>query len=162
MAKPPEVGTAAPDFTLPSVSVVAGIARRDDERLSAEHGHPVVLAFYPGDDTPVCTKQMCAYTSELAQFSELDTVVWGISPQNLASHEEFARRNALGFPLLADTDKEVINAYGVGMIGIGVRRSVFVIDASGTVRWRFIGLLGLRYPDATTIANQILAARVAA
>jgi peroxiredoxin Q/BCP len=162
MTKLPEVGAAAPDFTLPSVSVVAGIARRDDQRLSAEQGHPVVLAFYPGDDTPVCTKQMCAYTSELAQFSDLDAVVWGISPQDLRSHEEFARRNALGFPLLADTDKEVINAYGVGMIGIGVRRSVFVIDASGIVRWRFIGLLGLRYPDATTIANQVLAARVAA
>jgi thioredoxin-dependent peroxiredoxin len=83
------------------------------------------------------------------------------SPQDLVSHEEFARRNALRFPLLADTDKEVINAYGVGLIGIGVRRSVFVIDASGIVRWRFIGLLGLRYPDATTIADQVLNARVA-
>jgi thioredoxin-dependent peroxiredoxin len=162
MAKPPEVGTAAPDFTLPSVSVVAGIARRGDQRLSAERGHPVVLAFYPGDDTPVCTRQMSAYTSELTQFTDLDAVVWGISPQNLSSHEEFARRNALGFPLLADTDKEVIDAYGIGMIGIGLRRSVFVIDASGIVRWRFIGLLGLRYPDATTIANHVLAARVTA
>lgn len=162
MAKPPEIGTAAPDFTLPSVSVAAGIARRGDQRLSAERGHPVVLAFYPGDDTPVCTKQLCSYTSELTQFTDLDAVVWGISPQNLGSHEEFARRNALGFPLLADTDKEVINAYGVGVIGIGVRRSVFVVDASGIVRWRFIGLLGLRYPDATTIANEVLAARVAA
>src|SRR5258705_4463066 len=83
VVKPPEVGTAAPDFTLPSVSVVAGIARRDDQRLSAEHGHPVVLAFYPGDDTPVCTKQMCAYTSEMTQFTDLDAVVWGISPQDL-------------------------------------------------------------------------------
>jgi peroxiredoxin Q/BCP len=162
MAKPPEVGTAAPDFTLPSVSVVAGIARRADQRLSAERGHPVVLAFYPGDDTPVCTKQMCAYTSELTQFTDLDAVVWGISPQNLISHEEFVRRNALGFPLLADTDKKVIDAYGIGMLGIGLRRSVFVIDASGVVRWRFIGLLGLRYPDATTIANHVLAARVTA
>jgi peroxiredoxin Q/BCP len=153
---------AAPDFTLPSVSVVAGIARRDERRLSAEHGHPVVLAFYPGDNTPVCTRQICAYTSELTQFANLDAVVWGISPQGLVSHEEFARRNALAFPLLADADKSVIDAYGVGMIGIGVRRSVFVVDASGIVRWRFIGLLGLRYPDATTIANQVLAARVAA
>lgn len=160
MAKPPEVGNAAPDFTLPSVRVTAGIAKRSEAALSAQRGHPVVLAFYPGDDTPVCTRQMCAYTSELTQFTDLDAVVWGISPQDLRSHEEFARRNALGFPLLADVGKQVIEAYGVGMIGIGVRRSVFVVDADGVVRWRYVGTIGLRYPEASTIAAQVLAARV--
>jgi peroxiredoxin Q/BCP len=162
MARPPEVGSIAPDFTLPSVSVVAGTATRRDQRLSDQRGHLVVLAFYPGDDTPVCTKQMCSYTSELTQFTNLDAVVWGISPQDLTSHEEFARRNAIGFPLLADTQKDVINAYGVGMFGIGVRRSVFVVDAAGFVRWRFVGLLGLRYPDAATIAAHVLAAQASA
>jgi peroxiredoxin Q/BCP len=162
MAKPPEVGTAAPDFTLPSVTVAAGIAKRADRTLSAERGHAVVLAFYPGDDTPVCTRQLCSYASELTQFTDLDAVVWGISPQDLRSHEEFARRNALGFPLLADTDKRVVDAYGIGMFGIGLRRSVFVVDASGIVRWRFVGLVGLRYPDVATIAEQVQAAAVPA
>ncbi len=162
MAKPTEVGTAAPDFTLPYVSVGAGIARRGEATMSAQRGHPVVLAFYPGDDTPVCTRQMCAYTSELAQFTALDAVVWGISPQNVRSHEEFARRHALGFPLLADVDKTVIATYGVGMLGSGVRRSVFVVDAEGIIRWRFIGLLGLRYPDVATIAEHVQAARILA
>jgi thioredoxin-dependent peroxiredoxin len=161
MTKPADVGTPAPDFTLPSISVAAGIARRGSATLSQERGHPVVLAFYPGDDTPVCTRQLCSYTFELAQFAELDAVVWGISPQDLASHEKFARRNALGFPLLADTTKSVIDAYGVGMIGLGVRRSIFVIDAAGIVRWRFIGLLGLRYPHVATIAGQVRALSVA-
>ena len=162
MGKPPEVGVAAPDFTLPSVSVTAGIARRADQTLSAQRGHPVVLAFYPGDDTPVCTKQLCTYTTELSQFMDLDAVVWAISPQDLRSHEEFARRYALGFPLLADTDKKVIDAYGLGLAGIGVRRSVFVVDASGVIRWRFVGLLGLRYPDTATIAAHVHASAVPA
>ncbi|HKE63971.1 MAG TPA: peroxiredoxin [Micromonosporaceae bacterium] len=159
MAKPPDIGTTAPDFTLPSVTVAAGIARRGNLTLSAERGHPVVLAFYPGDDTPVCTRQLCAYTSELSVFTDLNATVWAISPQTLHSHETFARRNALGFPLLADTEKAVIDGYGVGMFGIGVRRSVFVIDATGVVRWRFIGLVGLRYPTVATIATAVEAAR---
>ncbi|HEY7174629.1 MAG TPA: peroxiredoxin [Micromonosporaceae bacterium] len=162
MAKPPEVGTAAPDFTLPSVTVAAGIAKHAERTLSAERGHAVVLAFYPGDDTPVCTRQLCSYASELSQFTDLDAAVWGISPQDLRSHEEFARRNALGFPLLADTDKRVIDAYGIGMFGIGLRRSVFVVDATGIVRWRFVGLVGLRYPDVATIAEQVQAAAIPA
>jgi thioredoxin-dependent peroxiredoxin len=162
MGKPPDVGMAAPDFTLPSVSVAAGIARRVDLTLSTQRGRPVVLAFYPGDDTPVCTKQLCSYTSELTQFTDLDAVVWAISPQDLRSHEEFARRYALGFPLLADTDKTVVDAYGIAMAGIGLRRSVFVVDAAGVIRWRFVGLLGLRYPDTATIAAQVQAAAVPA
>jgi peroxiredoxin Q/BCP len=162
MGKPPEVGTAAPDFTLPSVSVTAGIARRAEQTLSAQRGHAVVLAFYPGDDTPVCTKQLCSYTTELSQFTDLDTVVWAISPQGLRSHEDFARRYALGFPLLADTDKKVVEAYGIAMPGIGLRRSVFVVDGAGVIRWRFVGLLGLRYPDTATIVAQVQAATVPA
>src|SRR5881628_1021033 len=102
MATTIEIGSPAPDFTLPSLEIVDGEARRGEMSLSAQRGHPVVLAFYPGDNTPVCTRQMCAYTNDLDVFGDLDAVVWGISPQDLASHESFARKYSLGFPLLAD------------------------------------------------------------
>jgi len=159
MARIPEVGTEAPDFTLPSLTLADGVAVRDELTLSKERGHPVVLAFYPGDETTVCTRQMCAYSNDLAVFTGLDARIWGISPQGLDSHESFARHHGLGMPLLADTDRAVIGLYGVGgMIGSGVRRSVFVIDPAGIVRWRHVGVVGITYPDAATIAVQIAAA----
>jgi thioredoxin-dependent peroxiredoxin len=155
MAKTPGIGTPAPDFTLPAVEVVGGEARRGERTLSAQRGRPVVLAFYPGDDTPVCTRQLCAYTTELTEFTDLDAVVWGISAQDLASHEAFARKHSLGFPLLSDIDRAVTSAYGVSLLGVGTRRSVFVIDAAGVLRWKFVALVGLTYPDAAMIASQI-------
>ncbi len=159
MAKIPDVGDAAPDFELPSLTLVDGAPVRSTTRLSEHRGSTVVLAFYPGDDTAVCTKQLCGYTSDLDQFTEVGATVWGISPQGMDSHEAFALKHKLGMPLLADTGKTVINDYGVSMFGIGVRRSVFVIDGDGIVRWRFVGLAGLKYPDAATIAAQVSAAR---
>jgi peroxiredoxin Q/BCP len=159
MAKIPAVGTAAPDFTLPSLTLDDGTAVRGLTTLSEHRGAPVVLAFYPGDNTPVCTKQMCSYTSDLAQFTDLGATIWGISPQDLDSHEAFALKYHLGFPLLADVGRTVISEYGVAMFGIGVRRSVFVIDADGIVRWRFVGLAGLKYPDAATISKEVAGAR---
>lgn len=160
MARIPEVDSPAPDFTLPSLELVDGTAHRADVTLSAQLGRPVVLAFYPGDDTPVCTKQMCAYTNDLDAFRGLDAVVWGISPQGIDSHEAFARKYSLGFPLLADVDRAVIGAYGVaGMLGVAVRRSVFVIDAAGILRWRHVTMVGLTYPSAETIAAQVKAAK---
>ena len=155
MAKIPEVGTAAPDFTLPSVTAADGTATRGSTTLSEHRGSTVVLAFYPGDDTPVCTKQLCSYTSDLEQFTGMDALVWGISPQDLDSHEAFALKYNLAFPLLADVGRSVISEYGVAMFGIGVRRSVFVIDGDGIVRWRYVGLAGLKYPDAATIASHL-------
>jgi peroxiredoxin Q/BCP len=162
MANTPEIGSPAPDFTLPSLELVDGEARRDRATLSAQRGHPVVIAFYPGDDTAVCTRQMCAYSNDLDVFRELDAVVWGISPQDLDSHESFARKYSLGFPLLADVDRAVIRAYGVtGILGQAVRRSVFVVDADGIVRWRHVGLVGVTFPSAATIAAQVKAAQAA-
>ena len=117
MAKTPEVGTIAPDFTLPGVLVSGGTAERGDYALSAQRGKPVVLAFYPGDNTSVCTKQLCSYTSGLDSFTGLGATVWGISPQDVDSHEAFARKYDLGFPLLADTGLTVTRQYGIGLGG---------------------------------------------
>jgi peroxiredoxin Q/BCP len=155
VAKIPAAGTPAPDFTLPSVHVVNGVASTSDLTLSDHRGETIVLAFYPGDETAVCTKQLCSYTTDLAEFSGVGAQVWAISPQDIASHESFARHHALAFPLLADVHKQVINEYGVAMFGIGVRRSVFVVDGDGIVRWNYVGTVGIRYPDAAEIARHV-------
>jgi len=153
----PETGRPAPDFTLPGVVLRDGEAIRADYSLAALSGTPVVLAFYPGDETPVCTKQMCSYSNELAQFEGLGVQVWGISPQDIDSHERFARKESLAIPLLADVDRAVISAYGIAMPGLGLRRSTFLVDASGLLRWKNVSLLGLRFDSVDTLAREIRA-----
>ena len=156
MAKSPEIGRTAPDFTLPSVHLVDGEVVRGERTLSEEQGHPVVLAFYPGDDTAVCTKQLCSYSSGLEAFTDLGATVWGISTQDLDSHESFARKHGLRMPLLADTGREAVAAYGIGLGGL-VRRSVFVIDAEGVLRWKHVAALGLTFRDISTLTEQLAA-----
>jgi peroxiredoxin Q/BCP len=157
MAKTPEVGKTAPDFTLPGVLVTAEGAARADYTLSAQRGKPVVLAFYPGDNTSVCTKQLCSYTSGLDSFTGLGATVWGISPQDVDSHEGFARKYDLAFPLLADAELAVTRQYGIGLAGAGLRRSVFVIDGEGILRWKHVTLVGLTFPNTETITAQLAA-----
>ena len=156
MAKSPEIGRTAPDFTLPSVHLVDGEIVRGERTLSKEQGHPIVLAFYPGDDTAVCTKQLCSYSSGLEAFTDLGATVWGISTQDLDSHESFARKHGLRMPLLADTEREAVAAYGIGLGGL-VRRSVFVIDAEGVLRWKHVAALGLTFRDVATLTEQLAA-----
>ncbi|GAA1492107.1 peroxiredoxin [Curtobacterium herbarum] len=151
----PDTGTAAPGFTLPGMVVRDGVRTDAEYSLAAQVGRPVVLAFYPGDATPVCTAQLCSYQQELDDFRDLGAVVWGISPQGLDSHEGFARNASLSFPLLSDVAGDVIRAYGVHVPGLGLRRSVFVIGPDGLVRWRHVGLVGLRFPRAEVIRDQI-------
>jgi len=160
MAKTPEVGTTAPDFTLAGVLLAGGTAEHADYALSAQRGKPVVLAFYPGDDTPVCTRQLCSYTSGLDALTGLGSTVWGISPQDTASHEQFARKYDIGLPLLADVGLAVSRRYGISLGRIGLRRSVFVIDGEGIVRWKQVSLLGLSFPSASVIAAQLAAMAV--
>jgi peroxiredoxin Q/BCP len=151
----PEIGSTAPDFTLPGMVVRDGVRSDDEYSLAAQVGRPVVLAFYPGDATPVCTAQLCSYQQELDDFRDVGAVVWGISPQGLDSHEGFARGSSLTFPLLSDVGGDIVRAYGVRAPGLGLRRSVFVIGPDGIVRWRHVGLVGLRFPRAEVIRDQI-------
>jgi peroxiredoxin Q/BCP len=148
MASTPEIGSEAPDFVLDGTSP-DGRARYT---LSDFRGRPVVLAFYPGDETPVCTRQLCSYQDQLARFEDLDAVVLGISAQNLDSHEVFAARRGLTFPLLADPDKTVIRLYGVNG-PLLAKRAVFVIDPEGVVRWKHVSTLGLSYQDVDTLTG---------
>lgn len=147
MADVPRAGDPAPDFTLPGT--VDG--RRADYTLAERRGHPVVLAFYPGDETAVCTKQLCSYQHELSSLTDLDATLWGISSQDIESHEAFQANRGLGFPLLADEQNLVFAAYGLGL-GLTRRRAVFVIDADGRVAWSHVAKLGLTYQNADTIA----------
>jgi peroxiredoxin Q/BCP len=144
-------GEPAPDFTLP------GTGGRD-YTLSAERGHPVVLAFYPGDDTTVCTVQLNSYNDDLADFTELGATVWGISPQGVESHEKFAAKHGFRFPLLADEGKKVGEAYGIlGPLGF-YRRSVFVVDGEGVVRYAHRSLVGATFKKSPELVDAIRAA----
>jgi peroxiredoxin Q/BCP len=145
----PAPGTAAPDFSLEGIE--AGVRRTFT--LADVRGSSLVLAFYPGDDTPVCTRQLCSYQGDLERLTELDARVWGISPQTVDSHERFASKRGLTFPLLADPDRIAIKAYGVnGPLG-HVKRSVFVLDGEGVVRWAHVSALGLTYQDSAKLAG---------
>ena len=157
MASTPEIGAAAPDFTLPGIVLSGSEVERRDFTLSAARGKPIVLAFYPGDNTPVCTKQMCAYSNELEKFTGIGAEVWGISPQDLDSHEKFALRHGLQQPLLADPDKTAIREYGVALKGLGLKRSVFLIDAEGVLRWKHVATFGLVFQSVDTLTAQIAA-----
>ena len=136
MAKKPQVGEQAPDFELPGTDGTF--------RLSEHRGERVVLLFYPGDNTPVCTKQFCSYRDRAEDFAALNATVVGISAQDLDSHEAFAAKHSLNVPLLADVDKRGgrhTDAAGA----LGVKRAVIVIDEEGIVRHRHDHLLGLDF-----------------
>lgn len=145
------VGDTAPAFTLPGTAP-DGSGTRDYE-LSEFAGRPLVLAFYPGDDTAVCTKQLNDYNAGLDTFGELDAQILAVSPQDLTSHERFSSKYGFGFPLLADTDQAVARAYGtLGPLGFP-RRSVFIIDGGGTVRYAHRAIAGLTFRPARELAD---------
>ncbi len=138
------VGQAAPDFELPAIRVIDGQVHHFDLRLSEHRGRPLVLAFYPFDGTVTCTKQLCEYQAEFDGFESLGADVWAISLQDIESHVGFALAKNLSFPLLSDSRGDGVAAtYGATMFGeLVVRRSVFIIDAEGVLRWKYIANLG--------------------
>jgi peroxiredoxin Q/BCP len=148
-----DVGDAAPDFELPGTGGKI-------YRLSDYRGRNVVLAFYPGDATRVCTAQFCSYRDKGDRLDRLDADVLGISPQSVDSHERWAREQSLNVPLLADEDLAVSKSYGVvgwagplgrlaGLEGVQggryVMRAIFVVDAEGIVRHRHVSRTGARF-----------------
>ncbi len=127
-------GAVAPEFTLPS-------SEGGTLSLASLRGRPVVLYFYPRDNTPGCTKEACAFRDERAALRRAGAAVVGVSPDSLTSHEKFRAAYKLNFPLLSDPDKKVAKAYGAfgkkvmyGREVQGMIRSTFLIDAEGIVR----------------------------
>lgn len=127
------VGDAAPDFTLASDT-------QGDVSLADLKGQKFVLYFYPKDMTPGCTKQACDFRDNLDTFAERGYAIYGVSPDPVERHAKFREKHDLNFPLLADTDHSVAEAYGVwrektnyGRTYEGLVRSTFFIDADGTI-----------------------------
>ena len=139
-----EEGEAAPDFTL-----------SDDNgtkvKLSACRGTPVVLYFYPKDDTPGCTREACAFRDRKAEIAKLGVKIFGISPDSVESHGKFRDKFKLNFPLLADPDHKVAERYGAwreknmyGKKSMGIQRSTFLIDREGRIAktWKSVQVDG--------------------
>ncbi|HEX8752091.1 MAG TPA: peroxiredoxin [Solirubrobacterales bacterium] len=142
-----DAGDPAPDFELP------GTGGRT-YRLADYRGRKVILAFYPGDFTVVCTRQFCSYRDQGDRLDDLGAEVLGISPQSVESHERFTEEKRLNVPLLADEDKSVARAYGV-LAGPMVRRAIFVVDEEGIVRHRKVTLAGLTYESVEDLERAL-------
>lgn len=149
-ARRPRRGDIAPGFRL------AGTGGRTYD-LADYRGEPVVLVFYPADHSPVCTQQLRSYSEDLHLFDAVGAAVLCLSPQDVATHEEFARLQHLRVPLLADTDKAVGRSYDVlGPLGF-YRRSVFVVGPDGIVRFARRSLTSLTYMPAAQLADTVRA-----
>lgn len=158
-----DVGDAAPDFALPGTG-------GKTYRLSEYRGQAVVLAFYPGDATTVCTKQFCSYRDEGDRIDQLGAEVLGISPQSVDSHERWVEEQRLNVPLLADEDLAVSRSYGItGWLGPLARltelkdapggryvmRSIFVVDAEGVVRYRHVSRTGSSFQSVEDLERAV-------
>jgi peroxiredoxin Q/BCP len=142
-----DVGDAAPQFEL------LGTGGRT-YRLSDYRGRKLVIAFYPGDFSAVCTKQFCSYRDEGERLDGLGADVVGISSQSVDSHERFAEEKRLNVPLLADEDKAVARAYGI-VAGPLVRRAIFIVDEEGLIGYRKVSLAGLTYQSVADLERAV-------
>jgi peroxiredoxin Q/BCP len=149
------VGDPAPDFELPGT--------QGTFKLSDHRGERVVLLFYPGDETMVCTKQFCSYRDRADEFADLDATVVGISTKDVASKEAFTAKHGLTVPLLADVDGSVAEAYGIYAKRLKMpKRTVFIVDEDGRIAYRHGNLMSLTYDsvDDLKAALAALPARV--
>lgn len=149
-------GDRAPSFSLPGI--LDGVRRT--YTLEEHRGRPVVLIFYPGDNTPVCTRQLNEYTTDIDQFLALDAQLLAASPEDLDSHQGFAdHQGGFAFPLLADVDKTLARDYGVlGPMGF-YRRCVFVIDPEGTITYVHRGYAGATFRRTPELVRAVEQAR---
>ena len=142
------VGDQAPDFEL------EGTGSRT-YRLGDYRDGGVILAFYPGDFTPTCTRQFCSYRDDGDRIEALGVPMLGISPQSVESHERFTKQHGLTVPLLSDPDKRIARSYGViGPMGL-VRRSIFLVDGDGVLRHCHVAMFGLTYQDVGALERAV-------
>ena len=142
-----KVGDPAPDFELDGTE--------GRFRLSDHRGKRVVLLFYPGDFTPVCTRQFCSYAERAEDMSSLDAKVVGISAQDVDSHTKFVDEKEIPVPLLADPDKKVAKAYGASAPVVGTRRAVVIVGADGRLAYKHVHTLGLDFQTVDDIREAL-------
>jgi thioredoxin-dependent peroxiredoxin len=144
----PDVGDSAPDFTLEGTEGRFTLSEHRDQR--------VVLLFYPGDDTAVCTKQFCAYRDSADEMAELDAVFVGISVQGMDSKESFTSKYGLTTPLLADPGGEVSKAYGVYSNRFKTaKRAVFIVDEDGMIAHKHANPMSLTFDDVDELRKAL-------
>jgi len=150
-----EVGQKAPGFTLFD-------SAKQPTKLSDSKGKNVVLAFYPGAFTGVCTTEMCTFRDRFDSFNSMNAQVLGVSVDGIFAQKAFSDANNLNFPLLSDFNRETVEAYGValpnfaGMEGYTAsERAVFVIDKDGVIRFRWVGENPGVEPDYDEVQRQV-------
>ncbi len=143
----PRVGDAAPDFELPSTD--------GPKKLSSFKGKAVVLVFYPGDFTPVCTKQLCSYRDDFAGLDGTGAQVLAISTDSLESHERFKKEKNLPFPLLSDADGKVSATYGLAGFLVKTKRCLLVVAPDGRITFRKDEPLSLTYRKTDEIKDAV-------
>ena len=141
------VGDPAPDFELDGTE--------GRFRLSDHRGKRVVLLFYPGDFTPVCTKQFCSYAERAEDMSALDATVVGISAQDVDSHTKWVNENGIPLPLLADPGNKVAKKFGASAPVLGTRRAVIIVDEEGEVAYKHVHTLGLDFQTVDEIREAL-------
>ena len=145
----PQVGATAPTFTLKDGTGA-------DWSLADHRGKVVVLLFYPGDETPICTRQMCSVRDRWEDYTATGAEVVGLSTDSVESHQKFAAHHELPLRLLSDASGTVANLYGARSLIPGkVARSVFVIDPNGLIRYRDVRPLGLFRPKDDEVLKAI-------
>ncbi|MEH7075206.1 thioredoxin-dependent thiol peroxidase [Neobacillus drentensis] len=152
-----EIGMNVPDFELKA-------SNGETVNLSKFHGTNVVLYFYPKDMTPGCTTEACDFRDQIQQFTELNAVILGVSPDPVDRHQKFIEKYGLPFLLLADTEHQVADAFGVwklkknfGKEYMGIERSTFIIDKDGKLakEWRKVKVKGHVEEALTYIKEQL-------
>jgi len=141
------IGNPAPDFELDGTE--------GRFRLSDHRGERVVLLFYPGDFTPVCTRQFCSYAERAEDMSALDATVVGISAQDVDSHTKFVSEKGIPVPLLADPGSKVAKSYGASVPLVGTRRAVVIVDEEGKVAYKHVHTLGLDFQTVDEIREAL-------
>jgi thioredoxin-dependent peroxiredoxin len=146
------IGTKAPDFKLSD-------SDGNEWSLGDQRGKVVVLLFYPGDETPICTRQMCSVRDRWEDYAATGAEVVGISTDSIESHKKFAEHHELPLRLLSDSNQVVANLYGARSLIPGkVARSVFVIDGNGVIRYRDVRPLGIFRPKDDDVIKAIKSA----
>lgn len=142
------VGDEAPDFELPSSR--GGVVRLSDFRGRSS----IVLVFYPGDFTPICTKQLCAYASSYKEFEKRGFAILGIGIDPVETHRSFTQEKKLTFPLLSDEEGKVCRAYGVaGRFIKRPKRSIFLVDREGKIQFRHVEALSVFYKKVDAVLD---------